>query len=92
MRAGTGFSTDPGLRVDGRLFAMLRNGQLVVRLPPSVADDLVRRREADHFYGAVSLPLTDWVRVGPNRYDHWLPLANKALHHARIPLGQIAER
>jgi len=47
---GTGFGANPGLRVNGKIFAMLgREGELVVKLPRARVDELVDSGVAARF-------------------------------------------
>jgi hypothetical protein len=83
LQAGTGFSTDSGLRSDGKLFAMLRDGRLVVRLPGSRADELVGADAAARFYGVQNARLAQWVALSYSEPESWLVPANEALRYAR---------
>jgi hypothetical protein len=83
LQAGTGFSTDPGLRSFGRLFAMLRDDALVVRLPAGRADELVQAGIASRFYDSAGPRLKPWVAVPYTRPQAWTEPAREALSYAR---------
>jgi hypothetical protein len=82
VEAGTGFGAMPGLRVGGRIFAMLMQGDLVVKLPGA--------RVAALLDEGAGRPLTmgtrtmrEWVVVGPQHHDRWAALADEALGFVR---------
>jgi hypothetical protein len=83
LQTGTGFSTDPGLRSRGRLFAMLRNGALVVRLAPARANAIVEAGTGSRFYGSGDRRLEQWVAVPYGGPDSWTKPAHEALSYAR---------
>jgi hypothetical protein len=55
----TGFSIDPGLRADGKLFAMVQDGELVLRLPRERVTQLVRMQAGKHRYDGPQPPLRE---------------------------------
>ena len=79
VEAGTGFGSTQGLRVDGRIFVMHMDGDLVVKLPADRADALVEaggeRLEID------SRRMREWVRISPG--PDWGALAREALTYVR---------
>ena len=79
---GTGFGTAPGLRVDGRIFAMLPAGALVVKLP---ADRCAAMAEAGDGSLMVSGKRTmrEWLVVDCVDEDEWAALAADALDYVR---------
>ena len=72
----------PGLKVDGRIFAMLVNGQLVVKLPAARCSELVERGEARPFTSG-RRKMREWVSVGHSDADNWISLAEEALAFVR---------
>jgi len=83
IQQGTGFSADPGLRADGKLFAMLRDSELVLRLAATHADQLVRSRRAARFYPLGHARLAQWVAVPASQAEIWLQTTEDALAYAR---------
>src|SRR3954452_19333965 len=64
---GTGFGANPGLNVDGRIFAFLARGELVVKLGPARCAELVADGQGQPFRVGnrarrewVALPAGDW--------------------------------
>jgi hypothetical protein len=63
VETGTGFGGNPGLRLHGRIFAMLVDADLVVRLDPSLVEELVGRDGAVAFDAGKGRPMRAWLRV-----------------------------
>jgi hypothetical protein len=81
---GTGFGSNPGLRIGGRIFAMLSNGELVLKLPKERVDLLVESGTGARFDPRHNGRLMkEWVTV-PGRYRReWEQLAADALLFVR---------
>ena len=61
---GTGFGANAGLRVGGKIFAMLVRGELVVKLPAVRCVELVSSGIARPFERGQGRPLKAWITVG----------------------------
>ncbi len=78
MSEGKGFGSSGQLKVDGRIFAMLVRGELVLKLPRGRVDELVARREGVHFDAGKGKPMREWFVLSPTSRQRWLPLAEEA--------------
>ena len=68
------------LKVHGRIFAMLTQSRLVVKLPRERVDALVAAGGGDRFDPRRDGRLMkEWLAVGPALDERWLELANEAL-------------
>ncbi len=75
---GTGFGANPGLRVDGKIFAMLNSGELVVKLPRERVDALVHDGWGKHFRPRAGRAMKEWAAVTPQHHAEWPELADEA--------------
>ena len=71
------------LRVDGRIFAMVSHGRLVVKLPPQRVAELIGSGQGSAYDAGKSRPMKEWVSLGPGRHDSWVGLATEALDFVR---------
>lgn len=83
VEEGTGFGSSPGLRVDGRIFAMLVRDEFVVKLPAHRCAALVSTRTARPFDRGQGRPLKEWVVISDHAEDQWVALAQEALAFLR---------
>ena len=66
-----------GLKVNGRIFAMLVRGDLVVKLPRSRVDELASTGRGFRFEPRSGRPMKEWIVVKPGAVD-WVTLAREA--------------
>jgi hypothetical protein len=76
--AGAGFGSD-ALKVDGRIFAMLSKGELVVKLPRRRVDELVAAGTGKRFAAGGGRVMKEWVSIPPGQGALWPGLASEAL-------------
>ena len=78
VTTGTGFGGNDGLRIDGRIFAMLVRGELVVKVPKERAAELVEHVEGRPFEPGTGRVMRQWVSVPVDRADAWRGLVDEA--------------
>ncbi len=82
MQPGTGFGSAPGLRVGGKIFAMLPAGELVVKLPADRCAAMIDDGKGRPFeVGARTM--REWLVVRAVDPDAWADLAGDALTYVR---------
>lgn len=74
----------PGLKVNGKIFAMLSRGRFVVKLPRPSVDALVASGAGERFDPGHGRIMNEWVVVAPGAGD-WLELAREA--HGYVSAG-----
>jgi hypothetical protein len=78
VTTGTGFGSNPGLRVDGKIFAMLNDGRLVVKLPKDRVDRLVADAIAERFEPGTGRVMKEWAVVPAEFSRRWPKLVVEA--------------
>jgi TfoX/Sxy family transcriptional regulator of competence genes len=68
----------PGLRVGGKVFAMLVHGRLVVKLPPARVAALVAAGHGTRFDPGHGRLMREWVAVDSAAETPWVDLAREA--------------
>jgi hypothetical protein len=93
-RLVTRFSADPsvtppspggrfgasGLKVGGKLFAMISDGELVVKLPKERVDELVASGTGKRFDPGHGRLMKEWVTIAVRHGRRWGTLAEEARH------------
>lgn len=76
---GTGFGSTTGLRVGGRIFAMLMKAELVVKLPKARVDELVASGAGARLETSQGRAMKEWVAVPLVQCADWQRLTDDAL-------------
>lgn len=76
--SGKGFGSS-ALKVDGKIFAMLVTGRLVVKLPQQRVDALIAAGEGERFDPGHGRVMKEWLAVDPASEGEWVSLANEAM-------------
>jgi hypothetical protein len=71
------FSTENAFSVNGKIFAMLVRGSLVVKLPKERVDDLVETGKGERFDPGHGRLMKEWISV-PAGGVPWVALAKEA--------------
>jgi hypothetical protein len=73
------------LKTDGKIFAMLVRGALVLKLPRARVDELVAAGEGTRFDPRGGRPMTEWLVLDPASALDWSQLAADALSFVGVP-------
>ena len=71
------------LRVNGRIFAMVSRGRLVLKLPSRRVAQLIDSGAGGTYDAGKGRPMKGWVSLDPMMQDAWLALATEALEFVR---------
>jgi hypothetical protein len=74
---------NPCLRARGKIFAMLVDGELVVKLPAARCAELAGAGRGRPFERGQGRPMREWVTVGEPARGDWPALAGEALAFVR---------
>ena len=72
-----GFGSN-ALKVNGKIFASLTKGRLLLKLPEARVDALVKSKKAMRFSTGEGRVKKEWLTVAPNTKREWLALAEEA--------------
>ncbi|MGH8774472.1 MAG: hypothetical protein ACRDWI_04620 [Jiangellaceae bacterium] len=78
VTAGTGFGRSEGLRVSGKIFAMLVKDELVVKLPKARVEELTVLGDARRFDPGHGRLMKEWATVRPSTAERWRALVEEA--------------
>lgn len=78
VTGGTGFGRSEGLRIEKKIYAMLVNGELVVKLPKARVDELVDADVGTRFEPGTGRVMKEWLSVPPGAARRWKPLVREA--------------
>lgn len=67
-----------GLMRDGKLFAFIKDGSLVLKLPASRIDELIESKGAERFDRGQGKPMREWVIVPATDSADWPALVVEA--------------
>ena len=82
LRAGRGFGSD-ALKVDGKIFASLSHGRLLVKLPVERVKALVDAKLGEPFSTGPGRVKKEWVTLAPSSVEEWVRVSEEARRYVR---------
>jgi hypothetical protein len=79
-----GFGSN-ALKVNGKIFASLTRGRLLLKLPEARVDSLIKSKKGVRFSTGVGRVKKEWVTVGPTTEKEWLAFAEEARTFVSAP-------
>jgi hypothetical protein len=92
VTSGTGFGRSEGLRISGKIFAMLVRGELVVKLPKPRVEDLRASGVGHHFDPGNGRLMKEWVAITPGASRRWRKLVEEARAFVTANAGAGGQR
>jgi hypothetical protein len=84
---GTGFGPKAGMRVDGRIFAMLVNGGIALKLPSDRVQSLIEVGLARPFGMGKKRPMKEWTSIPVDAAEAHALVAEAYAHVGGTELG-----
>jgi hypothetical protein len=78
VTGGTGFGRSAGLRIDRKIYAMLVNDELVVKLPKDRVDELAADGVGTRFEPGTGRVMKGWLSVPASSSRRWRALVDEA--------------
>ena len=78
VTGGTGFGRSQGLRISGKIFAMLVDDELVVKLPRERVDALIESGDGRRFDPGHGRLMKEWASVPASASSRWPELVEEA--------------
>lgn len=75
------------LKVDGKIFAMLCKGELVVKLPRQRVAELLASAFGMPFGSGNGRAMKEWIAIAPSRAGQWVELAEEARQFVAASAG-----
>lgn len=79
---GRGFGSN-ALKAEGRIFAALSNGRLLLKLPPARVMRLVEAGLGEPFSTGPGRVKKEWVTIAPSSAAEWMRLSDEARDYVR---------
>jgi hypothetical protein len=64
-----------GLKIDGKFFASLYKGRLIVKVGEQRVDELAAAEKGEHFDPGMGRRMREWAAVEPSTREEWIALA-----------------
>jgi hypothetical protein len=83
---GRGFGSN-ALKVEGKIFASLSHGRLLIKLPVERVKALVEAKLGEPFSTGPGRVKKEWVTVAPSSIEEWIQLSDEARRYVRSEAG-----
>jgi hypothetical protein len=81
---GPGFGSN-ALKADGKIFAALSHGRLLLKLPAKRVEALVAAKLGERFSTGPGRIKKEWVTVAPSTAEEWVRLSDEARKYVLGP-------
>ena len=83
---GRGFGSD-ALKAEGKIFASLSHGRLLIRLPLERVKALIEAKLCEPFSTGPGRVKKEWVTVAPSSLEEWVRLSEESRCYVRSKAG-----